>query len=580
MLQNSRAASAKTKSTTGISGLDSVCMGGFPQGRVTLLEGGPGAGKTLIALQFLANAARLGEPGIFVAFEEAASRIVANAASFGWELPLLQRKKLFFLDAQPSIEVVQSGGFDIGGMLAALDVKIKQMQAKRIVFDAIDVVLSLLDDPAAERRELYRLRDWIAARGLTAIITSKTTLAPLGRERGDFLEFMADCVVQLKHGVVNSVSQRNLRVLKYRGSEFHENDAPYVIGATGVEVATVNTAAGRRKRVTSERVSTGIPRLDAMLGGGFFRGAAILVTGAPGTAKTTLSGAFAEAACERSEPTLYVSFDSDTGEVVRNLSSVGLRLGRHLGSDTRPGLLRMSYQHAFAGSAETHLLQIQSLAREHGARCLVIDPISALAAGGNETPAQGAAKRLVEWVKSDGITLFATSLLADGSVDTEGSPLQVSTVADTWLHLSYVARNGERNRCLSVIKSRGTAHSNQVRELLLSERGITLADAYSAGGEVLLGTLRWEREQSEEASRRQSKQVARVNSLKLATDEAVLAAQVLALQRQLDVKRAELEASKVIEVARVRTLAQNFDGRQSRRGADHDSSNPRKPVAK
>ena len=571
---------AKEKASTGIAGLDSVCMGGFPHGRVTLIEGGPGAGKTLIALRTLAHAARLGEAGIFVAFEETRARIVANAESFNWDLPALQRKKLFFMDAQPSTDVVHSGDFDLGGMLLALDAKIGALHAKRIVFDAIDVVLARLDNPAAERRELYRLQTWLAERGLTAIITSKKSLGPFGQERADFLEFMSDCVVQLEHTVTSGVSQRNLRVLKYRGSEYHENDAPYVIGVKGIEVASVNTAGARHQRVTNERVSTGVERLDVMLGGGFYRGAAVLITGAPGTAKTTLAGAFAQAACERQESTVFVSFDSDTGEVVRNLSSVGLRLARYLGSSTRPGLLHMSYQHAFTGSAETHLLNIQSLVREHGARCLVIDPISALAALGNETPAQGVAKRLVEWVKSEGITLFASSLLADGAVDIEGSVLKISTIADTWIHLSYVARNGERNRCLSIIKSRGTAHSNQVRELLLSEQGITLADAYTAGGEVLLGSLRLEREQAEDAARKINRSSARVNSLKLVTEEAELSEQVIAMQHRLDAKRSELQVSQQDELAREDVLAQNRRARLTRRSADHPPMKGRKPIAR
>jgi circadian clock protein KaiC len=574
------AAIAKGKSPTGIIGLDSVCMGGLPQGRVTLIAGCPGAGKTLIALQTLAHAAHLGEAGIFVAFEESASRILANAASFNWDLLALQRKKLFFLDAQPSPDVVQSGDFDLGGMLLALDAQIKRMQAKRIVFDAVDVVLALLDNPTAERRELYRLQRWIAARGLTAIITSKKSVAALGRERGDFLEFMADCVVDLDQEVVYGVSQRSVRVLKYRGSEFHENDAPYVIGPKGIEVASVTTDGGRRKQVTSERISTGVQRLDAMLGGGLFRGAAVLITGAPGTAKTTLCGAFAQAACERAEPTVLVSFDSDTGEVIRNLTSVGLRLARYVGTPARPGLLRMVYQHAFTGSAETHLLNIQSLVRQHGARCLIIDPISALAATGNEAPAQGVAKRLVEWVKAEGITLFATSLLADGAVDAEGSPLRISTIADTWIHLSYVPRNGERNRCLSVIKSRGTAHSNQVRELLLSERGITLADAYTAGGDVLLGTLRLEREQAEEAERKESESNVRVNSLRLVTEESELSAQLLAMQHRLDAKRSELQASQGDELAREDVQAKNRRARLTRRSTDQVPLKGRKAIAR
>jgi circadian clock protein KaiC len=557
------------KTPTGIAGLDSVTGGGFPHGRITLIEGGPGAGKTVLALQSLVHAARnLDEPAIFVAFEESALRVRENAARFGWDLPALERKSVFFLNAKPSFDVVQSGSFDLGGLLAALDVKIAQMGTRRIAFDAIDVVLSLLDDAAAERRELYRLSDWIASKDLSTIITSKASLESQSQQRGEFLEFMVDCVVNLQHEVVAGVSQRSLRVLKYRGSAFHENAAPYVIGASGFDVSGVRTSDHERVPVTDERISTGVARLDAMLGGGVFRGAAILTTGAPGTAKTTLAGAFVEATCERGEPTLYVSYDSATDEVIRNLSSVGLRLRRFLSTPKRPGLLRMTYENALDGSAETQLMQIQALAREHKPRCLVIDPLSAFANFTDPVRAQGVAKRLLFWAKSQGITLYCTSLLADQSLSDEGSILHISTIADTWMHLSYVARNGERNRCLSIIKSRGTAHSNQVRELLLSGQGITLADAYTGTGEVLLGTLRWERERAEEAALNQNVQAEALRRATLVSQEAELVSQSVALQLKLDAKRLELQGVSTNERALRDVAASNQSVRRSRRGAD------------
>jgi circadian clock protein KaiC len=557
------------KAATGITGLDSICMGGIPQGRVTLVEGGPGAGKTVLALQTLVHGAKvLREPGIFVAFEESSDRIVANAACFGWDLMALQKKQLFFLDAQPSIEIIQSGGFDLGGMIAALDEKVRQMRARRIVFDSLDIVMSMMDDSAAERREIYRLRDWIASKGLTGILTSKTSLSAQSQQRAEFMQFMVDCAIRLNHSVLQGVSQRGLRVLKYRGSDFHENEAPYLIGAAGIRVADVEENDSQYRTATTERVSSGVARLDTMLGGGFFRGAGILTTGVPGTAKTTLGGAFAQAACKRGERTLFVSFDSDTPEVVRNLSSVGLRLGRYIGSRKRPGLLRMSYQRALSGSAETHLLKIQDSAREHGARCVVIDPLSSLVLGGNESQAHNVAKRLVDWCKSARITLFCTSLLDESGQDTEGSPIRISTIADTWLHLSYLMRGGERNRCLSILKSRGTAHSNQMRELVLGEHGITLADAYTAGGEVLVGTLRWEREQAEEAARLEAEQLEEVRRVKLTSEEADLAARLNTMEQQLGAKRTELKSLKSNSSRRVASAAGSLTERLSRRSAD------------
>jgi circadian clock protein KaiC len=563
----SDAASGKTP--TGIAGLDAVTGGGFPYGRITLLEGGPGAGKTVLALQSLVHAARhLNEPGIFVAFEESALRVRANAAHFGWDLPALERKNVFFLNAKPSVDVVQSGSFDLGGLLAALDVKIAHMGTRRIAFDAIDVVLSMLDTAAAERRELYRLSEWLASKNLTTIITSKASLEGATHQRGEFMQFMVDCVINLQHEVVAGVSQRSLRVLKYRGSGFHENAAPYVIGPSGFDVSGIRAADQSSVPVTTERVSTGVARLDAMLGGGVFRGAAILSTGSPGTAKTTLAGSFAAAACERKESTLYVSFDSATDEVIRNLNSVNVRLRRFLGTPKRPGLLRMSYQNALDGSAETQLMQIQALARDHKPRCLVIDPLSALANFTDQVRAQGVAKRLLVWAKNQGITLFCTSLLDDQSLNDEGSILHISTIADTWMHLSYVARNGERNRLLSIIKSRGTAHSNQVRELLLSDEGVTLADAYTGTGEVPLGTLRWEHERAEEAAHKESVRAEALRRVTLVSEEAELVAQSTSLQRKLEAKRLELLGVTQNERALRDVAASDQSARRSRRGAD------------
>ena len=294
-------AARSPKAPTGITGFDQTTGGGLPRGRTTLLSGGPGSGKTIFAIQFLRHGAlECREPGIFVAFEETAERIVSNAKSFGWDLAKLQRKNLFLIDAQPSPDLVQSGTFDIGGMLAILEAKAAEMGAKRIVFDAIDMVLDLLPDDMARRREVYRLHDWLLARELTGLITAKASVdessstSPYG-----FMQFMVDCSVSLNHRVVLGVSQRNLRVQKLRGSSFDENEAPFVIGAKGFEVAIARTLGRVDAKVTKERVTSGVKRLDTMLGGGYYRGASVLITGFPGTAKTTLSGTFAEAACMR-----------------------------------------------------------------------------------------------------------------------------------------------------------------------------------------------------------------------------------------------------------------------------------------
>jgi circadian clock protein KaiC len=530
---------AMAKAPTGIVGLDEITGGGLPRGSATLIEGQAGSGKTVLALQTLVNGARqLQEPGIFVAFEESTPRIIANAESLGWNLPALQRKKLFFLDAQPRSDLIQSGGFDLGGMLAALELKVREMGARRIVFDAVDIVLALLRDPLAERREMYRLHEWLQARGLTALITAKLDSQGMVQTPLSFMQFMVDCSLILRHDVVQGVSQRNLRVVKYRGSAFAENESPFLIGDGGLEVAGPRKLSWAAAPVTTERVSSGVARLDTMLGGGYYRGASVLITGFPGTAKSTLAGAFAAAACQRGEPTLFVSFDSDAQEVVRNLASVRIRLGGYV----KRGRLRLISVRTTTGSAENHLMRIKQIVRELRARCVVIDPVSALSKAGNEGTAHSVAERLIDWSKSEGITLLCTSLLDEAGAQIEGTPLQISTIADTWIHLSYLVHAGERNRGLSIIKSRGTAHSNQVRELILSDAGVTLADAYTAGGEVLMGTLRWEKERAARAARAETETLADQKQAALQAEEAELRARIERLQQELTGKRAERQA--------------------------------------
>lgn len=559
---------AQPKAPTGITGFDEITGGGLPRGRTTLLLGGPGSGKTIFALEVLVHGAQhCKEPGIFVAFEETARRIVTNAAGFGWDLGALQRKKLFLIDAQPSPDLIHSGTFDLGGMLAALDAQIRVMGAKRIVLDALDIVLALLPDAAAKRREVYRLHEWLLTRRLTAVITSKAggdDATSLGQSFS-FMQFMVDCSVTLNHTVVLGVSQRNLRVQKYRGSAFDENESPFLIGARGLEVAVARTLGRVDANVTKERISSGVKRLDTMLGGGYYRGSSVLITGFPGTAKTTLSGAFAEAACRRGERTMFVSFDSDGTEVIRNLSSVGIRLDRHVKS----GRLRMVSARTITGSAETYLVRIKTLARTHEARCLVIDPVSTLSKSGNELTAHSVAERLIDWAKADGITLLCTSLLDEMASQQEGgSPLQISTLADTWIHLNYLVQAGERNRGMSIVKSRGTAHSNQVRELILSHTGVTLADTYTAGGDVLMGTLRWEKESAERVAAEVAEVAGKLKRVRINAEEAELGVRVKSLQVELQAKQVEKALLVRATESRARELSRGRRQMRELRGAD------------
>src|SRR5687767_4429888 len=568
----SRKAGKPSKAPTGIGGFDDITGGGLPSHRTTLLVGGPGSGKTIFSLQFLVQGARrCKEPGIFVAFEEASSRVIENAASFGWNLPhLLLRKKLFFLDAQPLAGLVQSGNFDLSGMLAALGAQTDAMKARRIVFDALDVVLALLPDEASRRREVYRIHEWLLERGLTGLITAKAggdDASSIGHKAFGFMQFMVDCAVMLNHSVVHGVSLRNLRVQKYRGSAFDENEAPFLIGPTGLEVATA-PMLGSKAKVSNERLSSGVARLDTMLGGGFYRGSSILVTGFPGTAKTTLSGSFAEAACMRGEPTLFVSFDSDSNEVIRDLGSVNIHLAPHVKS----GMLRMASARTITGSAETYLVRIQTLAKQHKARCIVIDPVSTWSRSGSDDAAHSVAERLIDWSKAHGITMMCTSLLDEMASQAErGSPMQISTLADAWIHLSYVVQAGERNRGLSIIKSRGTAHSNQVRELVLSDAGVTLADTYTAGGEVLMGTLRWQKESAERVATEVTEVAGKLKRVRLDAEEAELVVRLKSLGVELEAKQMEKQLLARTTASREKESTRGRDRIRELRGADATS---------
>jgi circadian clock protein KaiC len=427
-------------------------------------------------------------------------------------------------------------------------------------------VLALLPDLAARRREIYRLHEWLLARELTCLVTLKAvadepnsvTQQPYG-----FMQFMVDCSVILNHSVVLGVSQRNLRVQKYRGSSFDENESPFVIGKGGFDVAIVRLLGRVDADVTNERVTSGVKRLDTMLGGGYYRAACVLITGFPGTAKTTLSGAFAEAACRRGERTMFVSFDSDGTEVVRNLASVGIQLDRHLKS----GLLRIMSARTITGSAEMCLVRIKAFALAHKARCLVIDPVSALSKSGNELTAHGVAERLIDWSKADRITLVCTSLLNEISGQAEGdTSLHISSLADTWIHLNYLVQAGERNRGMSIIKSRGTAHSNQVRELILSNSGVTLADIFTAGGEVLMGTMRWEKESAERVANEVAEVAGKLKRVTLDTQQAELEVRLKAVQTELIAKQVEktllarTTASRKAEILRGRVRVRELRG--------------------
>jgi len=482
---------AVEKISSGIEGFDDITGGGVPAGRTTLLMGGPGCGKTVLALQMLAGAAiHHGTPGIFVAFEENARRVSANGETFGWDMPELEKSHLFFIDACLRSDVVKSGAFDLTGLLAALEAKAHEMGARLIVFDAIDVLLSLLDDPAAECRELYRLNEWLTLRSLTGIITAKIEDGePASARRYGFMPFMADCAVLLSQRIYDRIAVRAMRVLKYRNSSHILNEVPFVIGLSGVEVGSSN-GVHPEPQPFDEKVSTGIERLDAMLCGGIYRGTNVLITGSSGGGKSTLAGAFLEAACRRGESSLFISFDENSRDIVRDLAAMSINLTPY----TASGLLRMEALRTEAASSEEHFMRIKHLIAEHKPRCVAVDPLSALARVGGVLAARTIAERLIYLCRNVGITVLFTSLMEGVDPHLETTTLHISTISDSWIQISYALLDGERNRALSIIKSRGSKHSNQLRELIFSDTGISLADPYTAGGTVLMGTMRTEKE--------------------------------------------------------------------------------------
>jgi circadian clock protein KaiC len=536
------------KIATGIHGFDELSHGGLPRNRICLLKGGAGSGKTVFALQCLVNAAReRDEPGIFVAFEESPPQIIANAAGFDWDLPALVKNKIFFLDANLSPEVVHSGEFDLGGMLAMLKAKKEEMGARWIVFDGIDVLLTLLGNANSEVREIYRIRDWLAENAVdAAIITAKVDGQSSEITNYGFLQFMVGCVIGFELRLEYGVALHRVQITKYRGSAFARGEFPVSFGPGGLEIEAPEPS--EIKQVASaERVSAGFDRLDVMLGGGLFRGSSTLITGVPGTSKTTLSGKFVEAACRRGERTLFVSFDEGADRIVRNLASVGIQLRPHIKS----GLLRMYSGRTECVAAEDHLVMLKAMMREHQPRCMVVDPLSAIAKAGGLTAARSVANRLIYTAKDEKITVLVTAINEGDKPETESTDLQISTIADTWIHLSYLIRGGERNRALTIIKSRGTWHSNQVRELILRDTGPMLADVYTAGGEVLMGTLRWEKEDEERTKSMRSRADFDQRRAALEVAESDTRTRIRVLEQDLERQRVELAAYSSDDQARI-----------------------------
>lgn len=532
-----------SKTPTGIRGFDDITAGGLPARRITAIIGFPGAGKTVFALQTVVNRLRnFGDACIFVTFEETVDRIRANADSFDWGFVTLAEDKFKFVDAQLPVDVVLSGSFDLSGLLAGLSAILAETNARTVVFDGIDMLLTTLRDEHLERQELMRLDAWIREAGLSALITVKSFgIGERDQSRADFLQYMTDCVVLLDRTLTETSMSRTIRIAKYRGSDYVGNPVPVVISKAGLEV--VPLAGSRSKYPTfAERVPSGIVRLDALLNGGYVRGSSILVSGSPGTSKTSLAACFAAATCIRNGKILFVSFDESGDQIVANMKSIGLDLATHVKNERIQFLSLLSS----SCSPEAHFVTIRDALASRAYDSLVIDPISSLLKGGYAFAGM-ICEALLDYAKSIGVTVLCTSLLEQVGGSTELSASQVSTIADTWIHVSYIAHEGERNRALTIVKSRGTGHSNQVRELIISQSGIDLADVYVAEGEVLMGSARAQKE----AETKRVSFLADIESKRrrLELDRALveLAARVEAARLELEWKKQEVEFLRVAE---------------------------------
>jgi circadian clock protein KaiC len=475
------------KAPTGILGLDEVTGGGLPRGRPTLVCGSAGCGKTLLAAEFLLRGAtEYGEPGVFMMFEESAAELTQNMRSLGFDLDKMQRQKKIVLDHVriERSEIEETGEYDLQGLFIRLGHAIDTIGAKRVVLDTLEALFAGLPNHAVLRAELRRLFRWLKDRGMTAVITGErgeNALTRYGLE-----EYVADCVILLDHRIIEQVSTRRLRVIKYRGSAHGTNEYPFFIGEHGMSVLPI-TSLRLEHKAPKQRLSTGIAGLDQMLGGqGVYRGSSVLVSGSPGTGKSSVGASFASAACARGERALLFSYEESPDQLARNLRSLGIDLSRW----ERAGLLHIHASRPTIYGLEQHLVLMAQLVREQRPSVVVVDPISNLTMQHQDTALKPTLMRLIDLLKQQGTTAMFTSLTSDTPMPLADSQIGVSSLMDTWLMLANVESNGERTRTITVLKSRGMPHSNQVREFVLGDHGIELIDVYRAGSQVLTGTAR------------------------------------------------------------------------------------------
>ena len=569
------------KELTGIPGFDEITRGGLPAGRPSLVCGSAGAGKTLFAMEFLVRGATLyNEPGVFISFEETDEELTKNVASLGFDLNQLAAERKLLLDYVfiERSEIEDTGEYDLEGLFLRLGHAIDSIGAKRIVLDTLEALFSALPNEAIIRAELRRLFRWLKEKGVTAVITcerGERTLTRYGLE-----EYVADCVVLLDHRVENQISTRRMRIIKYRGTSHGTNEYPFLIDENGFSVLPI-TSLGLTHGASTEFVSSGIPRLDNMLSGkGFYRSSSILVSGTAGTGKSTIGAHFVEAACKRGERALFFAFEESQEQIIRNMGAVGINLESFVKKD----LLKFQNARPSAYGLEVHLALIHKVITEYEPNVVVVDPITNFLAVGDEVQTKAMLTRLIDFLKLKQITAIFTSLTSAGS-EPEDSEVGVSSLMDTWLLVKNIEANGERNRGLFILKARGIAHSNQVREFVLTDHGIELIDAYVGAEGVLMGSARSSQMARETAAQVERRLATELKERELRRKQQLYEAQLIALKGQYETERdgilRELEeakrreqviANQRLEIARLRhadtdgTKVEETGARRARKG--------------
>ena len=524
------------KAPTGIQGLDEITLGGLPRGRPTLVCGSAGSGKTLLGMEFLVRGTQLGEPGVCITFEERVDDLIANVASLGFDLPQLIAEKKLRLDhvQLDRSQIEEAGEYDLEGLFVRLGYAIDAIGAQRVLLDTIEALFAGLSNTGILRAELARLFGWLKDRGVTTIVTGERGEGQLTRHGLE--EYVSDCVILLEHRVSETIFTRRLRVVKYRGSVHGTNEYPFLIDEHGISVLPI-TSLALQHTVLDERISTGVPRLDTMLGGkGYYRGSSILVSGTSGTGKTSLGVQFVHAACGRGERCLYFGFEESLGQITRNMRSVGIDLAPWV----QAGLLQYYGTRTTSYGLEMHLVKMHKLIEDSQPSVVVIDPVTSFLSSGTANEVRGMLTRLIDFLKSRHMTAFLTTLTSEVE-HLERTDVHVSSLIDTWLVLRDMESGGERNRGLMILKSRGMAHSNQIREFLLTENGIELRDVYIGPTGVLTGSARLAQEAREEDEERQQFYALEERRRQSKRKRTVLEARLAALQADIAAEDAELQ---------------------------------------